>query len=71
MPNYRVGFLDSEGRLSESCDTGLPVQSNNFGYDEVTLKLKDGKLYITALGRKGGVDASGVFDLSTRKFKLD
>lgn len=71
MPNYLVGFLDSDGRLSESCDTGLPVQSNNFGYDEVTLKLKDGKLYITALGRKGGVDASGVFDLSTRKFKLD
>ena len=33
--------------------------------------VKDGKLYITALGRKGGVDASGVFDLSTRKFKLD
>ena len=66
---YRVGFLDKDGKLLESYDTGKPVRSTFFGIDGVDLSLKGDSLQLYFYGGKGSTDASGTFDLKTHEYK--
>ena len=68
---YRVGFLDKDGSLLESYDTGKPVRSTFFGIDGVDLSLKGDSLRLYFHGGKGITDASGTFDLKTHEYKDD
>ena len=68
---YRVGFLDKDGSLLESYDTGKPVRSTVFGIDGVDLSLKGNILHMYFRGGKGSTDASGAFNLETHKYKDD
>lgn len=68
---YRVGFLDKDGSLLESYDTGKPVRSTFFGIDGVDLSLKGDSLRLYFRGGKGSTDASGTFDLKTHEYKDD
>ena len=68
---YRVGFLDRDGKLLESYDTGKPVRSTFFGIDGVDLSLKGDSLQLYFYGGKGSTDASGTFDLKTHEYKDD
>ncbi|MBE6899695.1 MAG: hypothetical protein E7479_03395 [Ruminococcaceae bacterium] len=68
--NYRIGFLDSEGNLLESYDTGLPVLSDSFGYYEVEMRYSKEKLNLFFTERKADIYIEGVFDMETKEFTI-
>lgn len=66
--NYKIGFLDPEGKLVESYDTGYGIRSDPFGINNVEMRYSEDKLTIFAIGGKGGVSFEGTFDMKTKKF---
>lgn len=69
--NYRIGFLDSEGNLLESYDTGLPVLSNYFGYHTVEMRYSKEKLMLFFDNSgKGDSHVEGIFDMETKEFTI-
>ena len=69
--NYKIGFLDAEGNLIESYDTGLPVFSNYFGYHTVEMRYSEEKLMLFFDNSgKGDSHIEGVFDMETKEFTV-
>ena len=66
--NYKIGFLDSEGNLIESYDTGFGIRSDPFGINDVEMRYSAEKLSLIAIGGKGGVSFEGSFDMKTKTF---
>lgn len=44
--NYKIGFLDSDGRLLKSYDTGYPVLGSTFGFHTVQMRYSEEKLML-------------------------
>lgn len=69
--NYKIGFLDSEGRLLESYDTGFSVLGDYFGFHKVQMRYSEEKLtlFFDSPG-KGFSKFSGEFDRQTKEFTV-
>lgn len=68
---YRVGFLDKEGKLLESYDTGEFIRYGKFHVADVSLKL-DGDILHMYYGWDSRVTyASGTFNIKTHEYKRD
>ena len=68
--NYKIGFLDSEGNLLESYDTGCGIIADSFGICNVEMRYSEEELTVIAFGDRGGVCFEGVFNMETKKFKV-
>ena len=68
--NYKIGFLDSEGNLLESYDTGCGILAGSFGICNVEMRYSEEELTVIAFGDRGGVCFEGVFDMETKEFKV-
>lgn len=67
--NYKIGFLDSEGRLLESCDAGFSVLCDTFGFHRVQMRYSKEKLTLFFDGPgKACSKFSGEFDMKTKEF---
>ncbi len=66
--NYKIGFLDSEGNLLESYDTGMPFFTNSFGINKVTMYYTPEALTLTVRGGKAISGFTGTFDMKTKEF---
>ena len=69
--NYKIGFLDPEGNLVESYDTGVPIWGDIFGLHSVDMRYSEEKL--TLIVRNSGKGASGfdgIFDMETKEFTV-
>ena len=67
--NYMIAFLDSEGNLLESYDTGCALYGDPFGLYSVDMKYSEKELKLIGTGGKGGKIDIGTFDLETKEFK--
>ena len=67
--DYRIGFLDGNGNLLESYDTGKPVLANIFGFADVSTKLEGDSLHLYFTERHSGEKTSGTFNLKTHEYK--
>ena len=68
--NYKIGFLDSEGNLLESYDTGCGILAGSFGICNVEMRYSEEELTVIAFGDRGGVCFEGVFNMETKEFKV-
>ena len=69
--NYKIGFLDAEGKLLESYDTGVPVWGDMFGIHRVDMRYSPEKLtLIVRNSGKGQSGFDGVFDMETKEFTV-
>ena len=68
--NYKIGFLDSEGNLLESYDTGCGIIADSFGICNVEMRYSEDELTVIAFGNRGGVCFEGVFNMETKEFKV-
>lgn len=69
--NYKIGFLDSEGRLLESYDTGFPVLASPFGFYSVQMRYSEEKLLLFFDNSgKGEGHFEGEFDMKTKEFTV-
>ena len=68
--NYKIGFLDSEGNLLESYDTGCGILADSFGICNVEMRYSEEELTVIAFGDRGGVCFEGVFNMETKEFKV-
>ncbi len=69
--NYKIGFLDSEGNLLESYDTGCPLYGDPFGLYSVDMRYSETELLLIGTGGKGGKIQIGTFDMETKEFKTN
>ena len=69
--DYRIGFLDKDGNLLKSYDTGKPVLANVFGFADVSTKLEGDSLHLYFTERHSGEKTSGTFSLKTHEYKDD
>ncbi len=69
--NYKIGFLDSEGKLIESYDSGQGILSDPFGICEVEMRYSENELTLFVTGGKGGTSLLGVFDMETKEFRAE
>lgn len=68
---YRVGFLDKDGNLLESYDTGEFVRYGKFHVADVSLKLDGDILHMYYGWDSRGTYASGTFNIKTHEYKRD
>ena len=68
---YRVGFLDKEGKLLESYDTGEFIRYGKFHVADVSLKLDGDILHMYYDYDNRGTYASGTFNIKTHEYKRD
>ncbi len=69
--NYKIGFLDDEGKLLESYESNIPVAVSAFGIDEANMFYVEGeKLTIFVSDRKGHSIFTITFDLETKEFTV-
>ncbi|MBQ6877278.1 MAG: hypothetical protein IJO22_02625 [Oscillospiraceae bacterium] len=68
--NYKIGFLDSEGKLLESYDTGYPLMGDPFGLCNVDMRYSEDELTLIVTGNRGTVCLEGVFNMETKEFKV-
>lgn len=69
--NYKIGFLDSDGRLLESYDTGFSVLCDTFGFHKVQMRYSEEKLTLFFDGPgKAFSKFSGEFDRQTKEFTV-
>ena len=68
---YRVGFLDKEGKLLESYDTGEFIRYGKFRVADVSLKLDGDILHMYYGWDSRGTYASGTFNIKTHEYKRD
>lgn len=69
--NYKIGFLDAEGSLIESYDTGAVIRSDPFGICSVDMRYSEKELRIFASDRRGQIVFEGVFNMETKKFTVN
>ena len=68
---YRVGFLDKDGNLLESYDTGEFIRYGKFHIADVSLKLDGDILHMYYGWDSRGTYASGTFNIKTHEYKRD
>ena len=68
---YRVGFLDKDGSLLESYDTGEFICYGKFHVADVSLKLDGDILHMYYDYDNRGTYASGTFNIKTHEYKRD
>ena len=68
--NYKIAFLDAEGNLTQSYDTGCPAAGSNFGIQDVSMRYSEEALTLIIGPTKGSDGFTGVFDRSTHEFKI-
>ena len=68
---YRVGFLDKEGKLLESYDTGEFICYGKFHVADVSLKLDGDILHMYYGWDSRGTYASGTFNIKIHEYKRD
>ena len=68
---YRVGFLDKDGSLLESYDTGEFICYGKFHVADVSLKLDGDILHMYYGWDSRGTYASGTFNIKTHEYKRD
>ena len=68
---YRVGFLDKDGKLLESYDTGEFIRYGKFHVADVSLKLDGDILHMYYDYDNRGTHASGTFNIKTHEYKRD
>ena len=68
---YRVGFLDKDGNLLESYDTGEFIRYGKFHIADVSLKLDGDILHMYYGYDNRGTHASGTFNIKTHEYKRD
>ena len=68
---YRVGFLNKEGKLLESYDTGEFIRYGKFHVADVSLKLDGDILHMYYGYDNRGTYASGTFNIKTHEYKRD
>jgi hypothetical protein len=66
--NYKIGFLDAEGNLIESYDTGMPFFTNHFGINSVDMYYTPEAITLTVRGGKAVSGFIGTFDMKTHEF---
>ena len=69
--NYKIGFLDPEGNLLESYDTGCPMHGSPFGICPIDMRYSESELRFFGTGGKGGTNLEAVFDMETKEFKTN
>ncbi len=67
---YMIGFLDAEGNLIESYDTGCGVWISPFGIQEVSMRYSKEALTLVIHGIKGNDGFTGIFDMETKEFAV-
>ena len=67
--NYKIGFLDSEGKLLESYESDIPMAIDVFGINEVNMRYSEETLTLVISGGKANPDFEIVFDRETKEFK--
>ena len=68
--NYKIGFLDPEGNLIESYDTGCAMRGSPFGICPIDMRYSEKELKFFGTGGKGGTNLEAVFDMETKEFKV-
>ncbi len=68
--NYKIGFLDSEGKLIESYDSGQGILSSPFGIESVDMRYSEEELRLFVSSRKGSPIMEIVFDTETKEFEV-
>ena len=68
--NYKIGFLDPEGNLIESYDTGCAMRGSPFGICPIDMRYSEKELKFFVTGGKGGTNLEAVFDMETKEFKV-
>ncbi|MBE6892485.1 MAG: hypothetical protein E7482_00530 [Ruminococcaceae bacterium] len=69
--NYKIGFLDSEGNLLESYDSGIGIASSPFGLEEANLfYIENEKLTVFVSDRRDNPIFAITFDLKTKEFTV-
>ena len=66
--NYKIGFLDSEGNLLESYDTGCGILADSFGICDVEMRYSEDSLLFVTTGGKGLPQREFTFDRKTETF---
>ena len=69
--SYKIGFLDPEGNLTESYDTGTAVWGTQFGIQGVSMRYSPEKLTLIIDSTKFNNGFTGVFDMETKEFTPD
>ena len=66
---YQIGFLDNDGNLLESYDTGFGVLEDHFGLADVSMRFSDDTITLFAKGNESDdLYKIGVFDRKTHEF---
>lgn len=70
--NYKIGFLDAEGNLINSYDTGVPLWGEHvWGLHSVDMFYSEESLTLTVKNvGKGNSGFIGVFDMETNEFEI-
>lgn len=70
--NYKIGFLDAEGNLINSYDTGVPLWGEHvWGLHSVDMFYSEESLTLTVKNvGKGNSGFIGVFDMETKEFEI-
>ena len=68
--NYKIGFLDSEGNLLESYDSGIGIASSPFGLEEANMFYSEDELKIFVSDRRDNPLFTITFDLKTKEFSV-
>lgn len=68
--NYKIGFLDSEGNLLESYDSGIGIASSPFGLEEANMFHSEDELKIFVSDRRDNPLFTITFDLKTKEFSF-
>ena len=66
--NYKIGFLNSEGNLLESYDSGIGIAASPFGLEEANLFYSEDELKIFVSDRKDRPIFTITFDMNTKEF---
>ena len=66
---YQIGFLDKDGNLLESYDTGVGVLEDHFGLADVSMRFSDDTITLFAKGNESDdLYKIGVFDRKNHEF---
>ncbi len=68
--NYKIGFLDEEGNLLESYDSGIGIASSPFGLEEANLFYSEDELKIFVSDRRDNPIFTITFNMNTKEFSV-
>ncbi|MBQ7874966.1 MAG: hypothetical protein IJ306_07410 [Oscillospiraceae bacterium] len=69
--NYKIGFLDAEGNLLESYDTGCALWYDHFGIQGVSMRYSEKELILEIHSTESNDGFIGTFDMETKTFSYN